>query len=111
LTRPERHRIHRHTPAAGRTAGGPPTIFDVIGDPTRRRIIELVSERERSVGELVIELQMAQPAVSKHLRMLREAGVADVRADGRRRYYALCGAPLEELETWLAGLRPSRGAP
>lgn len=99
--RPQRHRIHRHTPAAGRTAGGPPTIFDAIGDPTRRRIMELLHERERTVGEVVIELDMAQPAVSKHLRTLREAGVATVRVDGRSRWYALRAEPLEELGSWL----------
>lgn len=101
MVRPQRHRIHRHAPATGRTAGGPHTIFDVIGDPTRRRIMELLHERERSVGELVLELQMAQPAVSKHLRTLRDAGVTSVRADGRLRWYALRTAPLEELGSWL----------
>jgi len=101
LTRPQRHRVHRHSPATGRTVGAPPTIFDAIGDPTRRRIIELLDERERSVGELVIELQMAHAAVSTHLRTLREAGVTGVRADGRRRWYALRAAPLEELGSWL----------
>lgn len=101
MTRPQRHRVHRHSPATGRTVGGPPTIFDAIGDPTRRRIIELLDERERSVGELVIELQMAHAAVSTHLRTLREAGVTGVRADGRRQWYALRAAPLEELGSWL----------
>ncbi|HSJ46318.1 MAG TPA: metalloregulator ArsR/SmtB family transcription factor [Euzebyales bacterium] len=103
MARPQRHRIHRHTQAAGRTAGGPPTVFAVIGDPTRRRIMELLHERERTVGGLVLELNMAQPAVSKHLRTLREAGVAAVRADGRHRWYALRSAPLEELGSWLDG--------
>jgi len=105
LATPERHRIHRHAPATGRTAGGPATIFDVVADPTRRRIIELLRERERSVGELVLELQMAPPAVSKHLRTLRGSGVASVRADGRHRLYALRAAPLDELGAWLDGLR------
>lgn len=101
MTSPQRHRVHRHSPATGRTVGGPPTIFDAICDPTRRRIIELLDERERSVGELVIELQMAHAAVSTHLRTLREAGVTGVRADGGRRWYALRAAPLEELGSWL----------
>jgi len=63
--------------------------------------MELLHERERSVGDLVIELQMTQPTVSKHLRTLRESGVATVRADGRRRWYALRAAPLEDLVSWL----------
>lgn len=63
--------------------------------------MELLHERERSVGELVVELQLAQPRVSKHLRVLRESGVAAVRAAGRRRYYALRAAPLEDLRSWL----------
>lgn len=101
MTRPRRHRIHRHAPAGGRIVGGPPTVFEAIGDPARRRMMELLDERERSIGELVIALQMTRHAVSAHLETLREAGVAHVRADGRRRWYALRAAPLEELGAWL----------
>jgi DNA-binding transcriptional ArsR family regulator len=103
VTRPRRHRIHRHASAVGRTAGGPPTVFDAIGDPTRRRIMELLHERERSVGELAIELDLAQPTVSGHLRTLCQAGVVSVRADGRLRLYALRASPLAELGGWLTG--------
>ena len=67
--------------------------------------MELVSDRERSVGELVVELQMDQPTVSEHLRVLRETGVVSVRQEGRRRWYALCAAPLTELDDWITGLR------
>lgn len=63
--------------------------------------MELLHTRERSVGELVLELQMSQPAVSKHLRTLRDAGVAAVRAAGRRRCYTLRADPLDELHSWL----------
>lgn len=85
--------------------GGSTTVFEVIGDPTRRRIMELVSDRERSVGELVVELQMDQPTVSRHLRVLRETAVVSVRQQGRRRFYALRAAPLTELDDWLSRLR------
>lgn len=77
-------------------------MFDAIGDPTLRRIMELLHERERTVGELVVELDMAQATVSRRLRTLRAAGVASLREDGGRRWYALRAAPLEELGGWLA---------
>lgn len=80
-------------------------IFDVIADPTRRRILDLLRQSERSVGELVAELGMEQPAVSKHLRVLRHAGVVSVRVAGRLRYYRLRTGPLEDLENWLAPFR------
>lgn len=67
--------------------------------------MELVSDRERSVGELVVELQMDQPTVSEHLRVLRETAVVSVRQEGRQRWYALCAAPLTELDDWITGLR------
>ena len=93
----------RPPPLAGDRPDGRRTTDDLRCDrrPDSRRIIELLDERERSVGELVIELQMAHAAVSTHLRTLREAGVTGVRADGRRRWYTLRAAPLEELGSWL----------
>lgn len=83
--------------------------FDVLGDPVRRRIIELLVDGERSSGEVVEvirrEFGITQPAVSQHLRVLREHGFARVRPDGARRLYAVDAAPLEELDHWLQPLR------
>lgn len=79
--------------------------FAALADPSRRRILDLVRERERPVGELVDHLRISQPGVSKHLRVLREAGLVDVRADGRRRLYTLRAAPLTEVAAWLAPYR------
>jgi DNA-binding transcriptional ArsR family regulator len=73
--------------------------------PTRRRILDLLLEAERSVGELVEEIGISQPGVSKHLRILREAGLVEVRAEGQRRLYALNPDPLLELDVWLAPYR------
>src|SRR3954467_14203857 len=81
------------------------TTFDVLAEPTRRRILDEVRDRERSVGELVERLRISQPGVSKHLRVLREAGLVVVRADGRRRLYGLEAAPLAEVDAWLAPYR------
>lgn len=81
------------------------SVFVVISDPTRRRILELLRAGERTAGELVLELGMEQPTVSKHLRVLREAGAVDVRVDGRLRWYRLRTGPLEELDRWLAPFR------
>ena len=82
-----------------------PTLFDVITDASRRRILDLLRERERSVNELVGELSMSQPAVSKHLRVLRDAGLVKVRIDAQRRWYGLDARPLAEIDTWLAPYR------
>jgi predicted transcriptional regulator len=82
-----------------------PTLFDVITDASRRHILDLLRERERSVNELVGELSMSQPAVSKHLRVLREAGLVKVRIDAQRRWYGLDRRPLAELDAWLAPYR------
>ena len=79
--------------------------FDVLGDPIRRRILELLADGERSAGDVgdVVqrEFGISQPGVSRHLRVLREAGFATVRADGTRRVYAADPAPLREIEDWL----------
>ncbi len=74
----------------------------VLADPTRREIIGLLAERERSAGELVAVFPVSQPAISRHLRVLREAGLVRVRGEGQRRIYRLDAAPLAELDAWLA---------
>jgi DNA-binding transcriptional ArsR family regulator len=79
--------------------------FEVLAEPTRRRILDLLRERERSVGELVDRLALSQPGVSKHLRVLREAGLVEVRRDAQRRIYGLKPEPLGELDRWLAPYR------
>lgn len=83
--------------------------FDVLGDPVRRRILELLAQGERSAGELTdvvrAEFSISQPAVSQHLKVLRENGFATVRAEGTRRLYAVDPAPLADVDSWLAGFR------
>jgi DNA-binding transcriptional ArsR family regulator len=81
------------------------TTFKVLAEPTRRRILDLLLERPRPVGELVARLAISQPGVSKHLRVLREAGLVDVRKDAQRRWYELRPAPLADLDAWLAPYR------
>ena len=81
------------------------TIFEVIADPTRRRILSLVREKERSAGELVERLALAQPSVSKHLKVLRDARLVEVRSDGARRFYRLRPEPLAAVEHWLQPYR------
>jgi DNA-binding transcriptional ArsR family regulator len=81
------------------------TAFDVVAEPNRRRILDALREGERPVGELVDALRLAQPAVSKHLRALRDAGLVEVRPDAQRRYYRLRAAPLRELDAWIAPYR------
>jgi len=81
------------------------TTFEVLAEPTRRRILELLLERSRPVGELVDLLGISQPGVSKHLRVLRDGGFVAVRADAQRRFYELRPGPLVELDAWLAPYR------
>jgi DNA-binding transcriptional ArsR family regulator len=81
------------------------TTFDVLAEPTRRRILDLLLERSRPVGELVDELGLSQPGVSKHLRVLRESGFVHVRQDAQRRWYELRPEPLAEVDAWLAPYR------
>lgn len=81
------------------------TTFEVLTDANRRRILDLLRERERPVGELVEEIGISQPGVSKHLRVLREAGLVEVRRDAQRRLYALRAAPLAEVDAWLTPYR------
>ena len=77
------------------------TTFELVAEPTRRRILDLLREGARPVGELVKLLGLSQPGVSKHLRLLREAGLVRVRRDGQRRWYELDPKPLAELDEWL----------
>src|SRR3954453_12484783 len=79
--------------------------FDVLAEPTRRRILDLLRESERPVNELVTTLKVSQPGVSKHLRVLREAGLVEVRIDAQRRLYRVRPEPLAEIEAWLAPYR------
>lgn len=83
--------------------------FDVLGDPVRRRILELLAEGERAAGEIGAVVQaefgISQPAVSQHLRVLRDSGFATVRPDGARRLYAVDPAPLQQIDVWLERYR------
>jgi DNA-binding transcriptional ArsR family regulator len=83
--------------------------FDVLGDPVRRRILELLVDGEATAGAITeavrAEFGISQPAVSQHLRVLRESGFARVRADGARRLYAVDAAPLREVDAWMAPFR------
>lgn len=72
-----------------------------LADPTRRRIVELLAERERDAGEIGSHFTVSQPAVSRHLRVLREGGLVRVRPQAQRRLYSLEPGPLEELDAWL----------
>ena len=85
-------------------------MFDVIAEPARRRILDLLLERPRSVGELVDDLGLSQPGTSKHLRILREAGLVDVRKDAQRRFYELRPRPLSEVDAWLEPYRKQWGS-
>lgn len=80
-------------------------LFAILADPTRRQIVALLAERERSVGELVAAFSVSQPAISRHLRVLREAGLVRVRGDGQRHIYRLDAAPLAALDAWLERYR------
>jgi DNA-binding transcriptional ArsR family regulator len=82
-----------------------PTSFELLADPTRRRLLDELRQGERSVGSLVESLKMSQPAVSKQLRVLREAGLASVRVDAQRRIYRLNPEGLREVDEWLAPYR------
>lgn len=79
--------------------------FMAIGDPSRRRILDLLRSGERTVGDLVTVLEIAQPNVSKHLRVLGEAALVKVRIDGSRRHYGLDPDGLRDLDAWLAPFR------
>jgi len=80
-------------------------VFDVVAEPNRRRILDLLAASERPVGELVEELELTQPAVSKHLRILREAGLVEVRGEAQRRLYSVRPEPLRTIDEWLLPYR------
>ena len=81
------------------------TPFDVLAEPNRRHILDLLRDSEQPVGELVSKLPLSQPAVSKHLRVLREAGLVQVRGDAQRRLYSVRPEPLRAVDEWLAPYR------
>ncbi|HEX2057728.1 MAG TPA: metalloregulator ArsR/SmtB family transcription factor [Actinomycetota bacterium] len=75
--------------------------FNAVAEPRRRQILDTLAAGERSVGELVDALEIAQPQVSKHLKVLREVGLVDVREEGRHRLYRLNGEPLKSIHDWV----------
>jgi DNA-binding transcriptional ArsR family regulator len=81
------------------------TTFGVLAEPTRRRILDLLLDGERSVGDLVKRLKLSQPGVSKHLRILRDAGLVSVRTEAQRRIYGVQPEPLAEVAEWLEPYR------
>ena len=81
------------------------TTFEALADPTRRHILDLLRERPHLVGELVDRLELSQPLISKHLRVLREVGLVHVRIDAQRRWYELRTEPLVEFDAWLEPYR------
>jgi DNA-binding transcriptional ArsR family regulator len=83
----------------------PAAAFEVLAEPNRRRILDVLRGTERPVGDLVDELAISQPAVSKHLRVLREAGLVEVRIDAQRRLYRVRAEPLREVDSWLEPYR------
>lgn len=81
------------------------SVFEIIAEPNRRAILSLLASSQQSVGEIERELHMPQPSVSKHLRVLREAGFVESTVDAQRRLYRLKPEPLQELDAWLAPFR------
>ena len=79
--------------------------FAVLAEPSRRTILDVLRDGERPVGDLVRHLRLSQPAVSKHLRVLREAGLVEVRTDAQRRLYRIRPEPLAEIDAWLEPYR------
>lgn len=80
-------------------------VFEILAEPSRRRVLDLLRDGEHTVGELVDALEMTQPAVSKQLRVLRDAGLVEARVDAQRRIYRLRPEPLAEVDAWLAPYR------
>lgn len=83
----------------------PVNAMEALADPTRRRIVELLAEGERSAGEIAAQFRTSRPGVSRHLRVLREHGLVNAREQGQRRLYSLDPAPLAELDAWLSQYR------
>ena len=84
---------------------GVESVFEIIAEPNRRAILSLLVSSEQSVGEIERQLRMSQPAVSKHLRVLREAGFVEATVDAQRRLYRLRAEPLQEVDAWLDPFR------
>ena len=84
---------------------GVESVFEIIAEPNRRAILSLLASSEQSVGEIERQLRMTQPTVSKHLRVLREAGFVESTVDAQRRLYRLKPEPLQEVDAWLAPFR------
>src|ERR1043166_8275266 len=81
------------------------SVFEIIAEPNRRAILSLLASSEQSVGEIERQLRMSQPTVSKHLRVLRDAGLVEATVDAQRRLYRLKPGPLREIDAWLAQFR------
>jgi DNA-binding transcriptional ArsR family regulator len=81
------------------------SVFEIIAEPNRRAILSLLASSQQSVGAIERQLRMPQPAVSKHLRVLREAGFVESTVDAQRRLYRLTPEPLQEVDAWLAPFR------
>lgn len=81
------------------------SVFEIIAEPNRRAILSLLAGSQQSVGEIERELRLAQPVVSKHLRVLRDAGFVEATVDGQRRLYRVRPEPLREVEAWLTPFR------
>jgi DNA-binding transcriptional ArsR family regulator len=81
------------------------SVFAIIAEPNRRAILSLLASSEQSVGDIERRLRMSQPTVSKHLRVLREAGVVEATIDAQRRVYRVNPKPLQEVDAWLAPFR------
>jgi len=81
------------------------SLFEVLAEPNRRTILDLLGTHERPVAEIVAQLELSQPAVSKHLRILRDAGLVEARIDAQRRLYRVCPEPLRAIDDWLAPYR------
>jgi len=84
---------------------GVESVFEIIGEPNRRAILSLLVWSQQSVGEIERQLRMPQPTVSKHLRMLREAGFVEATVDAQRRLYRLKPEPFQEVDAWLERFR------
>jgi DNA-binding transcriptional ArsR family regulator len=82
-----------------------PAAYAALAEPSRREILDLLRDGERSVNDLVARLDLSQPGVSKHLKVLREAGLVEVRPEGKRRWYGLRAEPLAEVAEWLEPYR------
>ncbi|GLV54644.1 transcriptional regulator [Dictyobacter sp. S3.2.2.5] len=81
------------------------TVFEIIAEPNRRAILSLLASSQQSVGDIGRQLHMSQPTVSKHLRVLREAGFVESTVDAQRRVYRLRPEPLQDVDAWLAPFR------